>query len=124
MVRFAQLSAEDLASVTPSDALAHPTWAMGAKITIDSASLMNKGLEVIEAHWLFDMPYDQIDVVVHPESIIHSIVEFVDGSQLAQLGLPDMRTPIQYALTYPGRLPEQASAWTLQKVGSIALHAA
>ena len=116
---FRTMSAEDLASATPGDALAHPTWAMGAKITIDSASLMNKGLEVIEAHWLFDMPYDQIDVVVHPESIIHSIVEFVDGSQLAQLGLPDMRTPIQYALSYPGRLPRGGGRLELQKAGPL-----
>jgi len=116
---FRELSAEDLATVTPGDALDHPTWAMGAKITLASASLMNKGLEVIEAHWLFDMPYDQIDVVVHPESIIHSIVEFVDGSQLAQLGLPDMRTPIQYALTYPGRLPRAGERLDLQQAGSL-----
>lgn len=116
---FRSLSATDLASVTPGDALAHPTWNMGAKITIDSASLMNKGLEVIEAHWLFEMPYEQIDVLVHPESIIHSIVEFVDGSQLAQLGLPDMRTPIQYALSYPNRLPRAGDRLDLQKAGSL-----
>ena len=116
---FRTLNAADLEVVTASDALAHPTWAMGAKITIDSASLMNKGLEVIEAHWLFDMPYEQIDVVVHPESIIHSIVEFVDGSQLAQLGLPDMRTPIQYALSYPGRLPRTGERLNLTQIGSL-----
>jgi 1-deoxy-D-xylulose-5-phosphate reductoisomerase len=116
---FRTLSAGDLASVTASDALAHPTWAMGAKITIDSASLMNKGLEVIEAHWLFDVPYEQIDVVVHPESIIHSIVEYVDGSQLAQLGLPDMRTPIQYALSHPGRLPRVGDRLNLEQVGAL-----
>ncbi len=116
---FRTLSAEDLCSVTASDALAHPTWAMGAKITIDSASLMNKGLEVIEAHWLFDMPYEQIDVTVHPESIIHSIVEYVDGSQLAQLGLPDMRTPIQYALSYPSRLPRTGDRLHLEQVGTL-----
>jgi 1-deoxy-D-xylulose-5-phosphate reductoisomerase len=92
---------------------------MGAKITIDSASLMNKGLEVIEAHWLFDMPYAQIDVVVHPESIIHSIVEFVDGSQLAQLGLPDMRIPIQYALSYPVRLPRAGERLNLEQIGAL-----
>ena len=84
----------------PEDALAHPTWDMGAKITIDSATLMNKGLEVIEAHWLYDVDYDHIDVLVHPQSLIHSLVEFVDGSLKAQLGLPDMRIPIQYA-THP-----------------------
>ena len=116
---FRTLGAEKLISVTARDALAHPTWAMGAKITIDSASLMNKGLEVIEAHWLFDMPYERIDVLVHPESIIHSIVEFVDGSQLAQLGLPDMRTPIQYALSYPGRLPRAGKRLDLAHIGTL-----
>lgn len=116
---FRTMSADDLAVVSASDALAHPTWAMGAKITIDSATLMNKGLEVIEAHWLFDMPYDRIDVLVHPESIIHSIVEFADGSQIAQLGLPDMRTPIQYALTYPGRLPRSGERLNLQHLGTL-----
>ncbi|MDQ2654021.1 MAG: 1-deoxy-D-xylulose-5-phosphate reductoisomerase [Chloroflexota bacterium] len=116
---FRTFGPDELANVTASDALAHPTWAMGAKITIDSASLMNKGLEVIEAHWLFDMPYEQIDVVVHPESIIHSIVEFADGSQLAQLGLPDMRTPIQYALSYPDRLPRAGDRLDLAHVGSL-----
>ena len=88
-------------TLSATDALAHPTWSMGDKITVDSATLMNKGLEIIEAHWLFGLAYDQIDVLVHPESIIHSLVEFVDGGQIAQLGLPDMRLPIQYALTYP-----------------------
>jgi 1-deoxy-D-xylulose-5-phosphate reductoisomerase len=116
---FRTLDARELASVTANDALAHPTWAMGAKITIDSASLMNKGLEVIEAHWLFDMPYEQIEVVVHPQSIIHSIVEYVDGSQLAQLGLPDMRTPIQYALSYPARLPRRGERLNLQQIGTL-----
>ncbi|CAN5866815.1 1-deoxy-D-xylulose-5-phosphate reductoisomerase [soil metagenome] len=102
---FREWPAQRLASATPADALAHPTWRMGAKITVDSASLMNKGLEVIEAHWLYDVAYDQIDVVIHPQSIIHSLVEFADGSLKAQLGLPDMRIPIQYALTYPRHLP-------------------
>ena len=92
------------AEITAHDALAHPTWSMGGKITVDSATLMNKGLEVIEAHWLFGIPYDQIDVIVHPESIVHSLVEFVDGGLMAQLGLPDMKLPIQYALTYPNRV--------------------
>ena len=95
---------ESLAGVTKVDALKHPNWDMGAKITIDSASLMNKGLEVIEAKWLFDISPDQIDVVVHPQSIVHSCVQFDDGSIKAQLGLPDMKLPIQYALTYPRRL--------------------
>ena len=94
-----------LASVTRAQALKHPNWTMGAKITIDSASLMNKGLEVIEARWLFDLPMDAIDVVVHPQSIVHSCVQFEDGSIKAQLGLPDMKLPIQYALGYPRRLP-------------------
>lgn len=95
---------EELEGVTVSQALNHPNWSMGAKITIDSATMMNKGLEVIEAHWLFDMPYEKIDVVLHKESIIHSMVEFQDTSVIAQLGTPDMRVPIQYALTYPDRI--------------------
>jgi 1-deoxy-D-xylulose-5-phosphate reductoisomerase len=92
-----------LASVTPAAALQHPTWRMGRKITIDSATLMNKGLEVIEAHWLFDLPASRIDVVIHPQSIVHSMVELVDGSIIAQLGGADMRLPIQYACSYPDR---------------------
>jgi 1-deoxy-D-xylulose-5-phosphate reductoisomerase len=95
----------DLSTVTPEMALAHPTWNMGAKISIDSATLMNKGLEVIEARWLFDLGPDQIEAVVHPQSIIHSMVEFADGSILAQMGYPDMQLPIQYCLTYPERVP-------------------
>jgi len=95
----------DLLNVTPEEALNHPTWRMGPKITIDSATLMNKALEVIEARWLFDLEPDQIEVVVHPESVIHSMVEFVDGSVIAQLSPPDMRLPIQYALTHPDRAP-------------------
>jgi 1-deoxy-D-xylulose-5-phosphate reductoisomerase len=94
---------EDLAGVTPEQALAHPTWRMGARVTIDSATMMNKGLEVIEAHWLFGREFDFVKVVIHPESIVHSLVEMVDGSVLAQLGWPDMRLPIQYALFYPDR---------------------
>jgi len=106
-----------LASVTPEQALAHPKWRMGNRITIDSATMMNKGFEVIEAHWLFGMKGEQIDVVVHPQSTIHSMVEFVDGSVLAQLGPTDMRMPIQYALTYPERLAskEVALDWTALK---------
>jgi 1-deoxy-D-xylulose-5-phosphate reductoisomerase len=100
---FRGLTAEALTMVTPDDALRHPTWRMGPKITIDSATLMNKGLEVIEARWLFDAAADHIDVVVHPQSIVHSMVEFVDGSILAQLGVTDMRLPIQYAFSYPER---------------------
>lgn len=94
-----------MATVTKEQALKHPNWDMGAKITIDSATLMNKGLEVIEAKWLFGLTKEQIDVVVHPQSIIHSIVQFEDGSMKAQMGLPDMKLPIQYALGYPHRLP-------------------
>ncbi|MBQ9378004.1 MAG: 1-deoxy-D-xylulose-5-phosphate reductoisomerase [Schwartzia sp.] len=94
---------EELRGVTVADCLKHPTWSMGKKITVDSATLVNKGLEVIEAHWLYDMPYDKIEVVVHPQSIVHSMVEFRDGAVMAQLGLPDMRLPIQYALTFPVR---------------------
>jgi 1-deoxy-D-xylulose-5-phosphate reductoisomerase len=101
---FRQLTYEQLEKVSVKQALAHPNWVMGPKITIDSATLMNKGLEVIEAHWLFNAQAEQIDVVVHPQSIIHSMVEYVDGSVLAQLGTPDMRTPIAYALAYPNRI--------------------
>lgn len=101
---FRGWSIEDLARVTKAQALKHPNWVMGAKITIDSASLMNKGLEVIEAKWLFDLTPSQIDVVVHPQSIIHSIAQFEDGSMKAQMGLPDMKLPIQYALGYPNRI--------------------
>jgi 1-deoxy-D-xylulose-5-phosphate reductoisomerase len=101
---FRGKSIDDLAKVTKAQALKHPNWEMGAKITIDSASLMNKGLEVIEAKWLFDLKADQIDVIVHPQSIIHSLVQFEDGSMKAQLGLPDMKLPIQYAMGYPHRL--------------------
>ena len=101
---FRNRTREELEHVTVEEALNHPNWSMGAKITIDSASMMNKGLEVIEAHWLFDLPYEKIDVLLHQESIIHSMVEFHDSSIIAQLGSPDMRVPIQYALTYPDRL--------------------
>lgn len=104
---FRGMTAEQLRGVTKAQALKHPNWDMGAKITIDSASMMNKGLEVIEAKWLFDLTSDQIDVIVHPQSIIHSIVQFEDGSMKAQMGLPDMKLPIQYALTYPRRLKNE-----------------
>jgi len=116
---FRNLPAAALSAVTVADALIHPTWSMGAKITVDSATLMNKGLEVIEAHWLFALPYERIDVVVHPESIVHSLVEFIDGSQIAQLGIPDMRLPIQYALTYPDRLPLRGKRLDLRDIGSL-----
>ncbi|MGI6533270.1 MAG: 1-deoxy-D-xylulose-5-phosphate reductoisomerase [Peptococcia bacterium] len=100
---FLAYSAEELGQVTPEMALKHPNWKMGAKITVDCAGLINKGLEVIEAHWLFNMPYEKIEVLIHPQSIIHSMVQYEDGAVLAQLGSPDMRVPIQYALTYPYR---------------------
>ena len=100
----------DLGSVTPQQALKHPTWRMGQKITVDSATLMNKAFEVIEAHWLFGVPWEDIEIVIHPQSIIHSMVEFVDGSVKAQLSPPDMRLPIQYALAYPDRLPNPGIA--------------
>ncbi len=107
---FRGRSAEALLSVGVAEALSHPTWAMGPKITVDSSTLMNKGLEVIEAHELFGVPYDAIDVVVHPQSVVHSMVEFADGAVVAQLSLPDMRLPIGYALAYPDRLPEAFGA--------------
>jgi 1-deoxy-D-xylulose-5-phosphate reductoisomerase len=114
---FLDATADDLAAVTPARALHHPTWTMGAKITIDSATLANKGLEVIEAHWLYDVGYDAIDVVVHPQSVVHSAVLFIDGSMKAQLGTPDMRLPIQYALTHPERLPSPVAPPDLVGVG-------
>lgn len=104
---FRHYSPAELARVTPQQALKHPSWQMGKKVTVDSATLMNKGLEVVEAHWLFHQPFDNIRVVIHPQSIIHSMVEFPDGSIKAQLSHPDMRFPIQYALSYPERLPNQ-----------------
>jgi 1-deoxy-D-xylulose-5-phosphate reductoisomerase len=120
---FASAPREMLETVTVAQALRHPTWRMGAKITIDSATLMNKGLEVIEAHWLFAMPMDRVDVVIHPQSIIHSMVEFVDGSLLAQLGMPDMGIPILYALSYPRRLPCPAPTLDLLKIGALTFDA-
>lgn len=110
---------DDLRSVTVKEALNHPNWSMGAKITIDSASMMNKGLEIIEARWLFDIPQENIDVVVHRQSIIHSLVEFSDNSVLGQLGLPDMRIPIQYALTYPQRIPSDVRPLSLAQIGTL-----
>jgi len=101
-------SREEVYHATPADALAHPTWSMGAKVTIDTASLMNKALELIEAHWLYDLPASKLEALVHPQSIIHSFVEFEDGSVIAQLGAPDMRTPIQFALTFPHHVPGRA----------------
>ncbi len=112
---FRNFTAEQMARVTVEQALAHPTWDMGPKITIDSATLMNKALEIVEARWLFDLAPEQIDVVIHPQSIVHSLVEFVDGSMVAQLGLPDMKLPIQYALFYPHRRPGFAPQLNLAK---------
>lgn len=117
---FRDRTRHELEGVTVKEALNHPNWSMGAKITIDSATMMNKGLEVIEAHWLYNMPYEKIDVLLHKESIIHSMVEFHDSSIIAQLGTPDMRVPIQYALSYPDRLPLTASQrLNLAQIGTL-----
>jgi 1-deoxy-D-xylulose-5-phosphate reductoisomerase len=110
---------DDLPTVTALQALAHPNWKMGPKVTIDSATMINKGLEVIEAHWLFDVPFDQIDVVIHPQSLVHSLVTYRDGSTMAQLGVPDMRVPIQYALTYPARIPAPDRALNIADIGAL-----
>ena len=120
---FRNYTQEQLLKVTKAQALKHPNWEMGGKITIDSATLMNKGLEVIEARWLFDVDYDHIDVVVHPQSIVHSLVEFHDSSILAELGVPDMRVPIQYALTYPVRMKNTLERLDLVKVGQLTFEA-
>ncbi len=120
---FLDTPADEFAAITPERALRHPTWRMGAKITIDSATLANKGLEVVEAHWLYDVDYDAIDVVVHPQSVVHSAVQFVDGSLKAQLGTPDMRLPIQYALTYPDRLASPAAAPDLLAAATLGFRA-
>ncbi|MBA2253722.1 MAG: 1-deoxy-D-xylulose-5-phosphate reductoisomerase [Chloroflexi bacterium] len=120
---FRRTPGKDFAAIRPEDALAHPTWQMGAKITIDSATLMNKGLEVIEARWLYDVDYGRIAVVIHPQSVVHSLVEFIDGSLKAQLGLPDMRIPIQYALTFPQRVPSPAAAVDLLAAGAMTFEA-
>ena len=120
---FRQTPASDLARVTPERAVAHPNWSMGAKISVDSATLANKGLEMIEAAWLFAMPEARIDVVVHPESIIHSLVEYVDGSTLAQMGPPDMRTPIAYALGWPDRMGWQAPPLDLVSLAQLTFEA-
>ncbi|MER2089125.1 MAG: 1-deoxy-D-xylulose-5-phosphate reductoisomerase [Sporosarcina sp.] len=117
---FRDLTRDELSNVTLAQALAHPNWSMGNKLTIDSATMMNKGLEVIEAHHLFAMPYEKIDCLLHKESIIHSMVEFEDTSVMAQLGSPDMRVPIQYALTYPDRIPMQnAKPLRLEEIGKL-----
>jgi 1-deoxy-D-xylulose-5-phosphate reductoisomerase len=120
---FRTLPLEAFAGITPEDALRHPTWSMGKKITIDSATLVNKGLEVIEAQWLFGLPVDRVDVIVHPQSVVHSLVEYIDGSVLAQLGVPDMRLPIQYALTYPGRCACPAARLALEELSALTFEA-
>ncbi len=116
---FRTVPKEELAGVSVAEALQHPTWKMGAKITVDSATLMNKGLEVIEARWLFDLSPEQVQVVVHPQSIIHSMVEYIDGSVIAQLGVADMGIPILYALSYPRRLPCDAARLDFTQVGAL-----
>ncbi len=116
---FRSLPPERLAAVTPDEACAHPNWVMGRKISVDSATMMNKGLEVIEAHWLFDLRPDMIEVVVHPQSIVHSLVEYIDGSMIAQLSNPDMRIPIAYALGFPDRIESGARALDLGEVGQL-----
>lgn len=120
---FLNLDAEHLASVTPAQACKHPRWEMGRKISVDSASLMNKGLELIEACWLFDLPPEKVDVHIHPQAIIHSLVEYVDGSILAQLGSPDMRTPIANALAWPERVPAGVTPLDLFSMGALTFQA-
>jgi 1-deoxy-D-xylulose-5-phosphate reductoisomerase len=120
---FLHLEKKEFAAVSVAAALNHPNWKMGNKITIDSATMMNKGLEIIEAHWLFGLPAERIDVLIHPQSIIHSMVEFVDGSVKAQLGVPDMKIPIQYALTYPERAPSVYKRVNFTELGSMTFFA-
>ena len=119
---FREKTIDELTRVTIADALKHPNWSMGKKITIDSATMMNKGLEVIEAKWLFDMPRERIEVCIHPQSIIHSMVEYIDGSVIAQLGLPDMRLPIQYAMTYPNRKKTDFEKLKLSEIKELSFY--
>jgi 1-deoxy-D-xylulose-5-phosphate reductoisomerase len=119
---FRELNKEEFSSVSVEDALNHPNWKMGSKVTIDSATLMNKGLEVIEARWLFGLPKEKIDVVIHPQSVIHSMVQFVDGSIKAQMGIPDMKLPIQYALTYPERLQNDFPRTSLTEISGLTFY--
>ena len=119
---FYRCSQQELDGITPEQALAHPTWQMGPKVTIDSATLMNKALEVIEARWLFDLRADEIEVLIHPQSIIHSMVTFTDASTIAQMGSPDMQTPIQYALTWPNRKPGLSTPMDLAQLGQLTFH--
>jgi 1-deoxy-D-xylulose-5-phosphate reductoisomerase len=116
---FRTASAESIAAATPAEAVAHPKWSMGAKISVDSATLMNKGLELIEAHYLFGLPSSRIDILIHPQSVVHSLVEFVDGSVLAQLGTPDMRIPISYALAWPERIETPAQRLDLAQIARL-----
>ena len=116
---FRTASSDMIAAATPAQAVAHPNWSMGAKISVDSATLMNKGLELIEAHYLFGLPSERIDIVIHPQSVVHSLVEFIDGSMLAQLGSPDMRIPIAYALAWPERIGTPAQKLNLASIGSL-----
>jgi 1-deoxy-D-xylulose-5-phosphate reductoisomerase len=116
---FRTRTPESLIDVTPEQAVAHPNWSMGQKISVDSATMMNKGLEVIEAHWLFDVPADRIEVVIHPQSVIHSMVDYEDGSVLAQLGNPDMRTPIAHAMAWPERIDSGVASLDLCKIGHL-----
>jgi 1-deoxy-D-xylulose-5-phosphate reductoisomerase len=116
---FRTRALDTLGTVTPEEAVAHPNWVMGRKISVDSATMMNKGLEVIEAHWLFDAAAEQIDVVIHPQSIVHSMVEYIDGSVIAQLGNPDMRTPIAYGLGFPERIAAGVTALDLARAGRL-----
>jgi len=118
---FYGMSAEELGRVTPAEALRHPTWRMGRKITVDSATLMNKALEIVEARWLFGLAPEQIGVLIHPQSVIHCLVELVDGSVFAHMGVPDMRLPIQYALSYPERLPAAAVRLDLARMSKLEL---
>ena len=120
---FREATPEQLAAVTPAEACAHPNWSMGRKISVDSATLMNKGLEVIEAHWLFDAAPERIEVVIHPQSVIHSMVEYVDGSVIAQLGNPDMRTPIAHALAFPERIEAGVAGLDLIRIGALTFEA-
>ncbi len=120
---FRSLPREQFASITPDQACAHPNWVMGRKISVDSATMMNKGLEVIEAYWLFNAPPDRIEVVIHPQSVVHSLVEYVDGSVLAQLGNPDMRTPIAHALAYPERIPAGVGSLDLVRAANLSFEA-
>jgi 1-deoxy-D-xylulose-5-phosphate reductoisomerase len=116
---FRSSSLADMAAMSPAQAVAHPNWSMGAKISVDSATMMNKGLELIEAHHLFGLPSDRIDIIVHPQSVIHSMVEYVDGSTIAQLGSPDMRIPIAHTLAYPARMATPAAPLDLARIGKL-----